>query len=171
MFVIETTRLQLRKPSWQDMRVLRDLWKNENVRQYLGGVISDEEIDEKIMLLLEHWNTYGFGQCAVYDKNQSMMIGLCGLSHSVDGIELSYMFFPSSWGKGLAKEAACVIIANGFADFKFDKIISITQKANHRSCHLLNAIGMHCVDTFNRFNAVQCLYEVMQEKWQNMSIS
>ena len=46
--IIETINLRLRQPTPEDWEVLSDLWRNEKVRQFLGGAISDEEIKEKI---------------------------------------------------------------------------------------------------------------------------
>ena len=133
---------------------------DEKVRQYLGGVISNEVIDEKIQSLQDHWVQYGFGQWSVLDKKSDEVIGLCGLHHSDDGIELSYMFFPASWGRGLAREAAQASIEFGFNALKLDKIISITQEANTRSIKLLEKMGMNLIDRFRRFDANQCLYEI-----------
>jgi [ribosomal protein S5]-alanine N-acetyltransferase len=154
------TRIQLRRPTYEDALILRGLWMDEKVRQYLGGAISNEMIDEKIQSLQDHWVQHGFGQWSVLDKKGNEVIGLCGLHRSDDGIELSYMFFPSSWGRGLAREAAQASIEFGFNTLNLDKIIAITQEANTRSISLLEKIGMNLIDRFRRFDANQCLYEI-----------
>ena len=82
-----------------------------------------------------------------------------------DGIELSYMFFPASWGKGLAKEAACASLDYGFNQLNLDKVIAITQEANKNSCCLLESIGMRAIDRFRRFDTVQLLYEITKNEY------
>ena len=57
---IETMRLQLRRPTSADIIILRDLWRNEQVRRYLGGVVSEEVIEGKIASLQRHWDDHGF---------------------------------------------------------------------------------------------------------------
>lgn len=124
------TRIQLRRPTNEDALILRGLWVDEKVRQYLGGAISNEKIDEKIQSLQDHWVRHGFGQWSVIDEKSNELVGLCGLHHSDDGIELSYMFFPTSSGQGLAREASQASIEFGFNTLSLDKIIAITQEAN-----------------------------------------
>lgn len=162
---VETIHLQLRRPTAADALLLRALWQDIQVRQFLGGVVSNEMIDEKIVSLQRHWDQYGFGQWSVIDKKHNQVIGICGLHHSEDGIELSYMFFPASWGKGLAKEAACASLDYGFNQLNLDKVIAITQEANKNSCCLLESIGMRAIDRFRRFDTVQLLYEITKDEY------
>ena len=132
--MIETPRLLLRRPTNDDMLIAENLWLDEKVRQFLGGIISDD--------------LYQFGQCVVFDKTAKKIIGLCGLHHSKDGIELSYMFFAECWKNGFAREAATACIDYGFNTLKFNKIIAITQEANIKSCQLLQMIGMEHIKSF-----------------------
>ncbi|CAM2773341.1 GNAT family N-acetyltransferase [Legionella worsleiensis] len=162
---VETTHLQLHRPTAADALLLRALWQDKQVRQFLGGVVSNELIDEKIVSLQRHWDQHGFGQWSVIDKKQEQVIGICGLHHSEDGIELSYMFFPASWGKGLAKEATCANLDYGFNQLNLDKVIAITQEANTNSCCLLESIGMRAIDRFRRFDTVQLLYEITKNEY------
>ena len=70
------------------------------------------------------------------------------------------MFFPKFWGNGFAKEAIKAIIHYGFNTLKVDEIIAITQEANIRSCQLLKKIGMVHLNSFERYNAKQCLFKL-----------
>jgi [ribosomal protein S5]-alanine N-acetyltransferase len=156
---IETARLQLSSPTSSDSVVLRELWRNEQVRQYLGGSMSDINIDQKIVAIQEHWNKHHFGQCTVKLKTTDQIIGICGLHHSEDGIEISYMFFPEFWGQGLASEAVHANLDIGFKVLNLQKIIAITQQANQASCRLLERVGMRRINTLLRYGEHQCLYE------------
>jgi ribosomal-protein-alanine N-acetyltransferase len=123
---IETARLRLRRPTMADTLTLRELWRNEQVRRFLGGVVSHEVIDGKIVSIEQHWNERGFGQWAVFEKEAGRIVGLCGLHRSEEGIELSYMFFPAFWGRGLATEAASASLHHGFHSLAFEHIVAIT---------------------------------------------
>jgi hypothetical protein len=63
MKVIETLRLLLRRPTKADAIVLSNLWRNELVRAFLGGILSDENIGKKIIALQSHWDKHQFGLC------------------------------------------------------------------------------------------------------------
>ena len=161
--MIETPRLLLYRPTNDDMLILENLWRDERVRKFLGGIISDDRIKQKVVELQNHWDQYQFGRCAVFDKVAKKIIGLCGLHHSEDfkdGIELSYIFFPEFWKKGFAREAAKACIDYGFHTLKLKQIIAITQKANIKSRQLLQTIGMEYIRSFELFNAQQCMYTI-----------
>jgi RimJ/RimL family protein N-acetyltransferase len=162
---IETTHLRLRRPTTADTLILGDLWRNEQVRQFLGGVVSQDVIEGKIASLREHWNEYGFGQWAISEKETGQIIGLCGLHHSEEGIEISYMFFPAIWGRGRATEAASASLNHGFHRLKFERLVAITQEANRGSCRLLEKVGMYHIDNLWRWNASQRVYELTQTEW------
>lgn len=163
----EMDHLLLRRPTETDWLILRKLWLNEEVRKFLGGIVSDDSINEKISAIQTHWDKYQFGYWAVLEKTTNDITGFCGIQHSDDGIELSYMFFPQFWGKGRAKEAIRISLDYGFNVLKLNEIIAITQKANGSSCRLLSSIGMHHIKDFTRFNATQCLYQINFNEWPN----
>lgn len=162
--MIETTRLRLCRPTNPDILTLENLWRDEKVREFLGGVVADIIIQQKLIELQHHWELHQFGQWAVFEKNSNKLIGLCGLHYSGDGIEISYMFFPQFWGKGFAREAISASLDHGFNVLKIETIIAITQAANIKSCQLLNKIGMKHIHNFERFNATQSLFELTSNK-------
>ena len=162
--MIETARLSLVRPADQDISTLGNLWRNGQVREFLGGVVADNIIRQNLVELQNHWDLHQFGYWAVFEKSSEKLIGLCGLHYSNDGIEISYMFFPQFWGMGFAREAILASLDYGFNSLKIKTIIAITQVANIKSCQLLNKIGMKHIHNFERFNAIQCLFELTSNK-------
>lgn len=160
--MLNTPRLLLKIPIDSECLVLKKLWQNEQTRRFLGGTLEDHLIEEKLAALKKHWELHKFGQWIVYENISDQVIGLCGLHHSDDGIELSYMFFPEFWGKGYANEAAKAAIKHGFDTLKTSKIIAITQAENKKSINLLKKIGMRHACNFMRYGAEQSLYEITQ---------
>ena len=157
---LTTSRLLLIPPLSTELNALEGLWQNHQVRQYLGGPIAEEEIKAKLSELTNHWCQYDFGLWAVQTKHKYQIIGLCGLHHSEDGVELSYIFFPEYWGQGFAFEAAEAILEYGFSSLKLNEITAITQVKNLASCHLLEKLGMQAIKNVRRFNATQRIYKL-----------
>ncbi len=162
---VETIHLQLRQPTREDFTVLGDLWRDKKVRQFLGGIISNEEIKAKIDAIQDHWNQHGFRQFTVCTKNTKQIMGICGLHYSEDGIEISYMFFPAFWGKGFATESVLASLYYGFNFLKLEKIMAITQDANQNSWGLLEKVGMSYIKTISQFESAQRVYMLTQSKW------
>ena len=59
--MIETPRLLLCHPTNDDILTIEKLWRDEDVRKFLGGIVSNEIIKQKIIDLQNHWNLYQFG--------------------------------------------------------------------------------------------------------------
>lgn len=82
---IKTNRLFIRRPINEDILSLENIWRNEQVREFLGGIVSDTLIDQKISDLQNHWDLHQFGLCTVFEKNSNQVAGLCGLHYSEVG--------------------------------------------------------------------------------------
>ena len=164
---IETERLLLRRPEIKDRGNLQRLYKDEKTRAFLGGPVSDQEFQERMEKLMFQWQKYQFGPWVVTEKCSWEMLGISGLHHSDEGIELSYMFFPTYWGKGYAYEVALKVIEIAFNILELGCIVAITQKMNERSCALLEKLGFVFRYRFERFNEMQCFYELRQNKTLN----
>lgn len=160
---LETERLLLTRPQHEEDKELGGLWRDEQVRQYLGGVVSEDMVEKKLQWLQMHWKQAGFGQWTVYEKATGQIAGLCGLHHSEEGIELSYMFYPIFWGKGIATEAAQACLAQGFEQLELERIVVITQEANTASCRLAEKLGMSKIDRRWEWEAWQSIYEITRE--------
>lgn len=169
---IETSQLLFRRPTEMDALIISNLWKDEQVRTFLGGIVLDNTINEKITAIQQHWDQYQFGFFAVIEKNNKEVIGICGPHHSDEkDIEISYMFFPQFWGKGFAQESIIATIDYCFKMLNLETVIAITQEANRRSCRLLEKIGMKHTNSFERFDAIQRKYQVLKNEWQGKSVS
>lgn len=157
---LETDRLLLTRPQHEEDKELGGLWRDEQVRQYLGGAVSEDIVEKKLQWLQMHWEQAGFGQWMVYEKATEQIAGLCGLHHSTEGIELSYMFYPAFWGKGIGTEAAQACIVQGFEQLRLERILVITQEANTASCRLAEKLGMRKIERRWEWEAWQSIYEI-----------
>jgi len=159
---IETKSLLLKKPTISDTPALILLWQRKEIRKFLGGTVSEEKAKNRVADIQDHWSQHGFGQYAVFLKESSALMGLCGLHYSTieSGVEISYMFFSEHWGKGYAREAVSACLENGFNILKLEEIMGITQKANLRSCNLLKRVGMRYIKELFIFNKEQLVYKL-----------
>ncbi|HLB33667.1 MAG: hypothetical protein A3F67_01505 [Verrucomicrobia bacterium RIFCSPHIGHO2_12_FULL_41_10] len=66
--MIEIPRLSLYQPSSQDISTLENLWRDEKIRSSLGGVVSDDIIQHKMVNSQNHWDLYQFAQWVVVEK-------------------------------------------------------------------------------------------------------
>jgi RimJ/RimL family protein N-acetyltransferase len=163
MITIQTKNLMLRTSTSQDYQILSDLWRDAEVRRFLGGVLSEEEIAEKINYLLSHFEKYGYGIFTVIENKTQEIVGLCGLLNTENGIELVYMTFVKWWRQGLTQEAAKATIEFAFNTLKLDRIVAITQDDNINSCKMLEKLGMHQCGNIYKFEALQRIYEMLNK--------
>lgn len=157
--MIHTKRLTLIPPTDTDWFALRDLWRDAMARRYLGGVFTEDKITQKIISLKQHWIEHQFGHFAVYETSSNKLLGLCGLTHSDDGVELSYKYFPTYWGNGYALEAAKAMLQYGFDELKLEFIVAITQDKNEKSWKMLEKLEMKLIDSVVRFEETQRIYK------------
>ncbi|EFH79690.1 GNAT family N-acetyltransferase [Ktedonobacter racemifer] len=161
--VLETERLLLKRPSREEDAGLSGLWRDAEVRRYLGGVVGEEVIEKKLAWQQTHWQQAGFGRWTVYEKASGQIAGLCGLHYSQKGIELSYDFYPIFWRRGIAMEAARACLEDGFSRLNIESVLIITQEANIASCRLAEKLGMHKIERLWEFESWQSVYEMTRE--------
>jgi RimJ/RimL family protein N-acetyltransferase len=80
-------------------------------------------------------------------KNQPGLLGLAGLNRNPKGFGketnvLEFRFVRTTWGQGIASEAAQAILDHGFRVLKFPTIVAFSHTENWRSRRVLEKIGM-----------------------------
>jgi RimJ/RimL family protein N-acetyltransferase len=149
-----TERLVLREVRPHDLRILVRMWQDPVMRRYLGGPVSDE-------VAAERWVGDHTGGLMVA-RSSGEIVGWCHLGRYRTGdLELSYVFLPEWWGRGYAREGCAAVVGLAFDRFpEAPRLVAVTQAANVRSVHLLEALGMVRVDTFEEFDAPQVMYAI-----------
>ncbi|MBM7837054.1 ribosomal-protein-alanine N-acetyltransferase [Alkalihalobacillus xiaoxiensis] len=156
--IFETDRCLLTSFQKSDVIDVRQLYVNQEVREFLGGIRNDDSIEASVVGMLHpkadcyYW--------VVREKQTDSFIGLVSLDPHHEGVELelSYQFLPEWWGKGYAKEVLREIIAYALTDLHVAKVIAETQTANKSSCKLLEKLGMKEERTLVRFGKEQVIY-------------
>jgi hypothetical protein len=82
---------------------LHDLWRNTNIKQFLGRVISNEEVEGKIDSIQNHGsNTDSDNFLFIKIMINKLLIFVD--HYSKGGVEISYMFSPVSWAEYWQRE-------------------------------------------------------------------
>ncbi|MDX5476316.1 MAG: GNAT family N-acetyltransferase [Bacillaceae bacterium] len=159
--MFETERCYINTLREPDYIEVKELYENEEVRKYLGGIRSENSFKEVFEEML---NSAGEGSYywIVRDKYSDKFVGLVSLDPHHEGVhlEISYQFLPNWWGKGYAKEVVTWIVNYALNELKQSKVLAETQTANKSSCILLEKIGMKLERKVNRFGAEQAIYSI-----------
>ncbi|MFC4559214.1 GNAT family N-acetyltransferase [Virgibacillus kekensis] len=157
--MIETERCFIKAFQKSDANDVKELYTNQEVRKFLGGIPSESTILETIEGMIFPEEDAFFW--VIKEKETKMFIGLVSLSSHHEGdIEISYQLHPDWWGKGYATEVVEKIIHYAFNELKISKLVAETQTANKSSCSLLERLGMNLEKKIIRFGAEQALHSI-----------
>ncbi|MDN3494770.1 GNAT family N-acetyltransferase [Planococcus sp. APC 4015] len=117
-FVLETTRLRLRRLTVSDAAMQRRLWEERDLRVPPHRRISGDgrpTVEELEDAIRRSGNEPAPGLLAVVRTDTGVVVGYCGLIANAHGEddepELAYEFLRQEWGHGFATEAASAVVA------------------------------------------------------------
>ncbi|WP_251015613.1 GNAT family N-acetyltransferase [Streptomyces sp. ISL-99] len=154
---LTTSRLALRPIESSDVPEIARLWTDPEVRRYLGGPVAQQTVRERRNACVG-----APGALSVVRQEDGVVVGLVTVERGGrDGrTEVSYQFLPEYWGCGYAREAVAAAVdwASAEVPSQFPGVVAVTQEANGRSRHLLEALGATLVDSFVEWQEPQVLY-------------
>ena len=153
-----TERCLIENIDERDRAVLEKLFTNQDTRQYLGGIVKEENLEDKIDNLIE--NSINGSCLKVSLKGTDEFIGLLYLDLHHNGIdkELSYEFLPEYWGKGYAYESIKEFLQHVFNEKRLTRILAETQIKNKNSIKLLEKLGFVLIEEIERFGEKQGIF-------------
>lgn len=136
--ILFTDRLILRPKQEKDVPMMLELFRNEEVRRYLGGYPPTEE-----RAMLRMIRNQGETDWAVALKDSAEYIGECMLLKVVDSYlgEIGWYFRRSFWGQGYAREAAEAVMAYSQDAFGVKRLCAQIDECNDRSKRLAERLG------------------------------
>ena len=168
---IETVRLRLRAFTPDDLDALQLVFGDTDVMQYISGgkPRTREETETGLRRTIEGWQRRGFGLWAVVEKATDKVIGYCGLIplEETPEIELAYGLAKTSWGKGLAPEAAHASLRFGFEEMKLERIVAVVNPQNVSSQRVLEKLGMKYTKNERHYDEDLMYYEISQADYQS----
>lgn len=152
--IFETERLYLREMNPGDYQALSLILQDDKAMYAYEGAFTDQETSEWLEKQLRRYKKWGFGLWAVILKENSQMIGQCGLTMQpwINGevLEIGYLFQRRYWHKGYATEAAAGCKKYAFEILKADQVCTIIRDINTASQKVALRNGMHPMDTMVR---------------------
>ena len=147
MVWLETPRLILRDFQQKDLYQLASILANSRVMEFsTTGALSIPQTQAKVDSFITSYKELGFGKWAVIFKESNTLIGYCGIAveqiDNVDEREIGYRLDPEFWGKGLATEAASIVIRYGLEQLRFPYILGIVERENVASVRVIEKLGM-----------------------------
>lgn len=142
---IQTQRLVLRPLKRGDLDAIHTLWTAPGVRQYLWDdeIIprdrTEEILQENERLFTEKY----FGLWGGWSQDRERLIGFSGFWYFREPPELEILYGVADelWGRGYASEMAAAMVAYGFEELNFPKIIGSTDAPNVASSRVMEKLG------------------------------
>ena len=147
MPVFETPRLLLRPFTLDDVDPLYELNTVPEVIRYVGNKPAASRDEARAILeegALRDYAVHGYGRHALVLRETGAVIGFHGLKvvEEVGETELGYRLLPAHWGKGLASEAASVLVEHAWRGLGLARIVSLIHPENAASKNVARKLGM-----------------------------
>ena len=144
---IETKHLLMRTWRLEDLGAFARMHADPTVMHDLGGPISSDESQAKMLRYISLFDQFGFSRYCVEDFAGNFVgyVGICPRQddktigkHNEIGWRLNVCY----WGKGYATEAARACMADFKRSFPAKKVISYTSALNKRSQKVMARLNM-----------------------------
>ncbi|PWS34974.1 N-acetyltransferase [Falsiroseomonas bella] len=141
--VLDTPRLLLRPPRLEDLEGWTALASDPESARFIGGVQPPFGAWRSLSAMAGSWSLQGFGMFSVIEKATGAWIGRIGPWHPVGwpGPEIGWGILRSTWGKGLALEAATASMDWAFGTLGWDRAVHLIHPDNAPSRALAGRLG------------------------------
>lgn len=156
---LETGRCAMMPLQKTDYQEMKQLYMNQEVRKYLGGVRTEDDFQQIFEEMIDSREEYHW---VIRTKDSKEFVGFLSLGLHHDGFshEVSYQLLPEWWGNGYGIDAVKAVLDYAFDVLRLPKIIAETQTSNLPSRKLLERAGMREEQRLVRFGAEQIIYEI-----------
>ncbi len=156
-----TERLRLRGWRPDDAPPLAAMNADPEVMRYIGsGAKPYAEALERAGRLVWARPGKGLGLWAIEESATGVFQGWAGLIplDDTEEIELAYRLPKSSWGRGIATEAARPLLAYGFDELRLELIAAVTDPENRASRRVLDKLGFLYQGLRGAYGVEGCCY-------------
>lgn len=141
-----TPRLRLRPATMDDVDALHALWIEPDVRRWLWDdvAIPRARAAEAVAGWTAAADAQQLGLWVVHATAGGALVGFVALLPADDGpdVELLYGLAPAAWGRGLATEAAEVVLAWGLGPRGLPRVVARADVPNTASLRVMARLGM-----------------------------
>lgn len=169
-YPIDTLRLRLEPFQATDGDALYVMERDPEVKRYAGGVLTREQTTKMLARFIASVRDTGFGPVAIKVRTSGEIVGLCGFygTETPQQAEIFYGLARPAWGLGYATEAGKALVAAGFEQMGFTRIVATTHLENFGSQRVLEKIGFifSHVTTTDGFSGVAHCYCLSADAWR-----
>jgi ribosomal-protein-alanine N-acetyltransferase len=145
MVMLQSPRLTLRPWTLEDIDELHALWTRPEVRRYLWDdvAITRERAEAAVCAFIAQQEGEGLGGWLLLDSETGGLTGFAALVRREPGDpELMFGLAPEWWGRGLATEAGCAVMAYAFGVLGCERVTAATDVLNVGSVRVMERLGM-----------------------------
>ena len=162
---LETARLLIKAPSFEDFDAICQLNADPEVMRYIQICRPVNKVRELLEKAIQHYQKHGFSFGTVVEKSSGNLIGQAGILYlgyddTQSDIEIGYRLYPAYWKKGYATELTKAFIQWGFKHISTNKLIGVIHPENDRSRRVLEKVGMHYVGKIPAYDTIVAKYEI-----------
>ena len=141
---LETDRLVLRMFRLDDWKDIHEYYGDAECTRYtFGKPLNENESQQKMAAVLDHWQLRNYGSYALEEKKLKRVIGIAGLDYPSDWPEpeIQWGLAKQFWGKGYASEAVRAIKSMAAQHVPDISLISLIHPQNINSSNLAKSVG------------------------------
>ena len=158
-YLFTSKRLGFRPIVHTDFKVLVELDADPAVRaQFPEGILTPEQIKERISKNELSFQRNGFGDFAAVDLENDQFVGRAGFAPLEGGeIEVGYVLLRQFWGRGLAQESLRALLKWASDNLDIPRIVAYAPKRHAASFNVMKKSGMQYFKT-EKTRGTQCDY-------------
>jgi RimJ/RimL family protein N-acetyltransferase len=160
MTALETVRLRLRPRTLDDLEPIVAMDRDREVRRFIGGPLDAEphraEVRSNIV------NGRPMPAWTIEWKELPGFLGQCSLnrSHLPQATELSWRLVRTSWGQGVATEAAAAVLRHAVEELRSEPVAALIHPGNRASQRVAEIIGLRPAGETVFWGARQLIYRL-----------
>jgi len=128
----------------EDLPLASSLWRDPEVMRYLGGVMSVEQVEERLKLEMDRARSVGVQYWPLFERASGEFAGCAGLRpyHHEPGVfEVGVHIMRRFWSEGLGEEAVRAVIRFAFEELRVNGLTAGHNPENVHSKNLLGRLG------------------------------
>ena len=161
---MQTATLAGRRIGADDLWFVSRVWNDDRVAPTVGGVRTEQQLQERMEQWARHWNEHGFGATLFEERATGRPVGWGGLQHSTIGIgeclTVGYVIAPEVWGRGYATEIATTSVTHAFDVLGVSQLYASVLATNAASRRVLEKAGLSLHSEIDHGGHIEVIYVI-----------
>ncbi len=152
-FPLRTPRLLIRPFTPADQPAIHAIYADPVVMRHIGHgrPMTAEQTTELLEHAEQHHHDHGFAVWALLDRDTGTITGDIGFETTEHGTEFGYTLARSTWGRGLATEAAHTCLQHAFHTLRLPEVYALVDPRNTPSTRVLDKLDFTYHRTRNAY--------------------